>query len=445
VERVVLQVSSGRPDSVEGDDVPGAAPVAGEKWNFNVLLVQGTCVDAVTYLASPRLVIPFVYIAIGAPVFIAGLLLPLVQFSRLVTQIVAAPVVKESRTRKWYIMLGSVVTASALTMVGLATKTTSVFLVVTIFLAVAHVLGVVRGLNGLAYNDLLGRVLRKTSRNSLIYIQATIAGAVAIAVSWGSLHLLKAKSSLDSHLELLWAGVGVSMLAAILIVTVREPPKSDSGKPTSAGPAPLRKQKSYFGELRAGVSEVANVPWFRRYMATRVLMLSVELAMPFYAIHAATLHAERHGSLSTFVIASSIAVVVGGPMWRLVGKISQRYVLALGAFVAAVGGVWAILIDNLPALQNVIAHGLVFSLVAAGTQGVVGARTIYIVNTAPEDERPYFVAIGNTISGSIGILIAFVFGTIAHVHGVIWPLILITGFNVAAGISCFRLQETATR
>lgn len=165
MERPGRLMPSGQPHSEDRE----AAPLESEQWNFKVLLLQGTCVDTANFLASPRLVIPFLYIAIGAPVFIAGLLLPVVQFSRLVSQVVAAPVVKESRTRKWYIMLGSLVSASALAIVGLATQTTSVFLIVVIFLLVALVLGVVRGLNSLAYDDLLGRVLQRKSQNTLIY------------------------------------------------------------------------------------------------------------------------------------------------------------------------------------------------------------------------------------------------------------------------------------
>ncbi|MCG8545567.1 MAG: hypothetical protein MJE12_15315 [Alphaproteobacteria bacterium] len=80
--------------------VEDEAPLAGEKWNYNVLLGQGTCVNAASTLASARLVIPFLYFAIGAPVFFAGLLLPVVQFARLVTQLVAAPVITTAKTRK---------------------------------------------------------------------------------------------------------------------------------------------------------------------------------------------------------------------------------------------------------------------------------------------------------------------------------------------------------
>ena len=56
-----------------------------EPWNYRVLLGQGTFVDIARQLASPQLVLPYLYMAAGAPVFFAGLLLPLVQFSKLIS------------------------------------------------------------------------------------------------------------------------------------------------------------------------------------------------------------------------------------------------------------------------------------------------------------------------------------------------------------------------
>ena len=55
------------------------------------------------------------------------------------------------------------------------------------------------------------------------------------------------------------------------------------------------------------------MPWFRSYVIARCLLVSVELAMPFYAIHAAALHSHKQVSLSIFVVATGIAVVIGGP------------------------------------------------------------------------------------------------------------------------------------
>ena len=57
------------------------------RWNFRVLLGQGVLLDVSQTLSSPRLVLPFLYISFGAPAIFAGLLIPIVQISRMIGQI----------------------------------------------------------------------------------------------------------------------------------------------------------------------------------------------------------------------------------------------------------------------------------------------------------------------------------------------------------------------
>ena len=63
------------------------------RWNYRVLLSQGVLLDLSQTLSSPRLVLPFLYLALGAPVFFAGMLIPIVQIARMIGQVVSAPFV----------------------------------------------------------------------------------------------------------------------------------------------------------------------------------------------------------------------------------------------------------------------------------------------------------------------------------------------------------------
>ncbi len=429
-----------RPTKGPGD----TAPLERERWNFGVLLGQGVCFETAEVLASPRLVIPFLYLAIGAPVFFAGLLVPLVQFARFVTELVAAPVLTAARTRKWFIMLAALATATALSIVALAAQSGSTFVVVVIFLLVALVLGIFRALNTLAYNDLIGRSLRHQRRNTLVFTQTMIGGMVTILLTWAAHHFTAASTPLDRHVDLLWGGIAVTILAALFTITIREPLAASDGdyRETTARNSEA-VGKGYIATLRDGFDEVARVPWFRSYVVARCLLVSVELAMPFYAIHAAALHSHKQVSLSIFVISTSLAVIIGGPIWRLLGRISERYVMALGAGITACAGVWALIIEATPTLQHPIPHGLVFALVALGAQGVVGARLVHLVNATSEEKRPYYVAIANMGAGVVGILFAFAFSSLAHLQGAAWPLFAIVGLNVLAALSCVRLTEPA--
>ncbi|MCG8548662.1 MAG: hypothetical protein MJE12_31045, partial [Alphaproteobacteria bacterium] len=61
----------------------------------------------------------------------------------------------------------------------------------------------------------------------------------------------------------------------------------------------------------------------------------------------------------------------------------------------------------------------------------------------PDDRRPYYVAVSSAMAGLVGVVFAFLFGAMAHLHGVVWPVVLIVGLNVLAGMACLRLSEGA--
>lgn len=263
-----------------------------ESWNFNVLLGQGTSVGSGYQLASARVVLPFLYMAAGAPVMFAGLLLPIVQVSKLISQIVATPFVSRSKRRKWYITLAFIAMAASLAIIALAADDARTELLAVIFLLVAASIGICQGLYSLAYQDLLGRVLPPPRRGSLLYTQATLAGLIAIAIAWGSPRVMPHMDPLQSHIMLLWAGIGATVLAGVLIAIILEPPTTAEAKSADAEPVDSEPQKGFFAELRDGFQTTIKEQWFRKFLVARALFLSIELAMPFYAVHAAVAHAH---------------------------------------------------------------------------------------------------------------------------------------------------------
>ena len=397
--------------------------------------------DIARQLASPQLVLPYLYMAAGAPVFFAGLLLPLVQFSKLISQVAFAPLLDARASRKWYMLLCFITAATALTLIGLTVLYSTALWLVVIFLMAGAMLGLGQGFNTLLHQDLLGRTILPPSRSSLLYTQTAIGGLLAVVVTWGSLHLLKEGDPLRTHLDLLWIGVIVTIIAGMAVTMIREP-ASQSERPKAKTEFEGEDSKAgYWGELRQGFRLVARVPWFRRFLIARGLMLSVELAMPFYAIHAATIHKHTTGSLNTFVIASSLGLIIGGPFWRWMSHRSLRAVMIIGSAIAACGGVLALSIGLLASGHTPLMYSGVFLLVALASQGTKNARKIYLVDLAPEAERPYFIAVANGVTGGLGVLVAFVFGSLAHLQHVVWPLFLIVALNLSACAYATRLRS----
>ena len=73
--------------------------------NYPVLLGQGIFTSAGTELTSVKLVLPFLYMSVGAPVFFAGMLVPVSTIAKRGMQILVAPLVSSGRSRKGFMVL----------------------------------------------------------------------------------------------------------------------------------------------------------------------------------------------------------------------------------------------------------------------------------------------------------------------------------------------------
>ena len=160
-------------------------------------------------------------------------------------------------------------------------------------------------------------------RNQLLFAIAACSGILTIAVAFATQQWAADAAVLESHLILLWSGVGASLLTAALFLTIREAGNGERCAP-DAPPVPEASKMDLAGDgvgrlhsfLGGAVAEIRQVAWFRRFLVARCLFLSVGLATPFYAIHAAGLHRDEQGTLGLFVLATGLGLIVGAVIWR---------------------------------------------------------------------------------------------------------------------------------
>lgn len=412
---------------------------SGEGRNYRILLGHGAANGAGYELTSEKLVLPFLYTAVGAPVFFAGLLVPIAAVAKLAVQIVAAPVISAARSNKKFIALAAVATAMALVVISLTVNAVPVDWLVPVFLLVSMTIGAAGGFYSLAFNDMLGRVLPQSRRSRLLFTQSGLAGVFAVAVALGSQFILPPGTSLAAHQELLWLGIVLILVSAGLVATVREPEKVRAPEPEPEYTSAARKGR--IAELGHGFRVAFALPWFKHFVIARSLFLSIELAMPFFSIHAATFHGNSVTGLSTFVIASSAGLVVGGIVWPRIGARSIRLLLTLAAGAAALGGVLALTIEFTPALQSAQVYAIVFVLVGLGAQGILNGRTLYLVSVTRDIERPFCIASSSVITGVVAVGLGGVAGAFAQLQGVGWPIGIMIVLNIAAMIYTTKLRD----
>ena len=203
--------------------------------NEAVLLGQGVSGGVATELTSVGLVLPFLYTTIGAPIFFAGLLVPLNTLSKRISQIFTVRFVGTARSNARIIALATLTMAAAIVLISLTFSAIKPLWAVPVFLIVSAVLGVAAGVNGLALQDLIGRALPKERRSRLLFVQSGIAGVFVVIVAYGAQEMLRPGTSLAAQQELIWLGIGLYVLAAALILAVRELPKTATPSQASGG------------------------------------------------------------------------------------------------------------------------------------------------------------------------------------------------------------------
>jgi MFS family permease len=400
--------------------------------NFPVLLGQGVAGGAANELTSVQLVLPFLYTTVGAPLFFAGLLVPVATVAKRLAQILVAPLVSAARSNKRLIALSTLATAGAIAVISLTFTSVGVFWVVPIFLLVAAVIGAASGLGGLAFQDLIGRALSDERRRRLLFTQSSIAGLFVVAVALGAQLLFRPGTSLAAHQELIWLGIGLFVLSALLVMLVREPAKRE--------PA-TRESRDQIAALRESFRMAFALPWFGRFLIARTLYLSIELAIPFFSIHAATFHGDSIGGLNAFVIAASAGLVIGGLIWPRIGKRSVDRIMLIAAGLTCIGGVMAIAIELRLISQSVFCYAIVFVLVSLGAQGVKNGRTLFLLGKATDAERPFCIAVANVTIGMVAIVFGALLGALASLKGVGWPIAALIVLNVAAALYTLKLRD----
>jgi len=117
--------------------------------NYAVLLGQGVSGSAANELTSVKLVLPFLYTTVGAPVLFAGMLVPVSTVAKRLVQVLVAPLIRAASSNKRLMALSSLSLALAIVLISLTFNVVGVYWLVPIFLFAALIIGAASGLGSL--------------------------------------------------------------------------------------------------------------------------------------------------------------------------------------------------------------------------------------------------------------------------------------------------------
>ena len=134
-------------------------------------------------LADPRIVLPWLLGAVGAPAFFIGLLVPIRESLALLPQILIGSVIRRFPVRKWFWIGASVVEGACIMSMGLVALAGMRGATAGWIIAGLLVLfSLARGVASIASKDTLGKTVSKGRRGRVGGYAGTVSGLVAGAV-----------------------------------------------------------------------------------------------------------------------------------------------------------------------------------------------------------------------------------------------------------------------
>lgn len=381
-------------------------------------------------LSSARLVLPWLLGVIGAPLWMVGLLVPIRESGALLPQLFVAGFIRLKPQRKWVWVAGGGLQAAAATILALLALFGHGSLGGALVLATLATLALARGLSSIATKDVLGKTIAKRRRGNLMGWSGSVAGAATLAAG-GVLMLFEDRPGELALAVLLGVAALGWTLNALCAAGIKETPGAVEGG------------ENAWASIKLGLRLLRDDRVFLHFNLSRSLLLASALALPYVALLGQQQSGAELGGLGTLIVVSGIAGMVASPVWGKRSDASSRTVLRdtglgaaacclLGAALAWLPGAWT---------QAVWPYAIVYGLLVIVHAGVRLGRKTYVVDMAGQDRRALYVALSNTVTGAMLLLVGGATGLMAQWLGIDWLLVALAVMALAASASAARLPE----
>lgn len=400
--------------------------------NFFAYLVANLLSKIADDLSSAKLVLPWLLGALGAPAVFVGLLVPIREAGVLLPQLAVAAYIRRMPLRKPVWILGALLSAASLGAIAVAALRLGGAAAGWSIVALLVIFSLARGLCSVSAKDVLGKTVSKSRRGRLMGWSAGIAGGATLALGLALGLVGDADAERLVYAVLLGAGALMFVLGALVFGAIREQPGATSG-----GGNALTEALASLDLLRTDAD-------FRRYLLTRIGLLTLALVPPFYVLLLQRASDSALSGLGLLIIASGLASAVSAPLWGRLSDRSARLVLALAAALGGVTGIATWLTAQLalgPAVLSWALAGL-FLLVNVAHAGVRIGRKVYLVDMADSDNRASMVAVSNTVIGVV-MLLGGLIGLLADLYDAATVILVLGIGTLFAAVYALGLREVS--
>jgi MFS family permease len=362
------------------------------RWNFLVFVVDYVFFGIALSFAKPDSVLPAFVRQFTRSAPVIGLVSTVWNGCWLLPQVVAARWINDKPRKKPYMMAGLSgrvafwIIALALWL-GLGRKPGATLL---LFFICLGLFTLADGLAGVAWFDILARAIPLKRRGRLMGTAQIISGLAGLGVGWVISRILEStRFSFPSDYALIFTLAGVAFIpSTVALILLRET------RPEVAERVPREHHDNGW------FTPLLNDPTFRQLMAYRVLAGMISLVSPFYVVHATDVLKLPQAVIGSFVAAQQVAGVATG---ALLGLVSDRwgpcYTIRISSAISIIGPLFALAAHLADGSLLVRAYPVVYVALGIYQSSTMLGFYNYLLEIAPDDVRPSYVGLGNTLMG----------------------------------------------
>jgi len=399
--------------------------------NFTLNVFNGTASKLAEKIISPNLTLAWIMHYLGTSAGVIGALVPIKDAGSLLPQLFVSGKIRSFKIRKYFWAISALVQACCWLAAGLVLYFSTTVYISYILLALLAIFSVASGVASVAFKDVIGKTIPKEVRGQMLSYRSTFGGLLGLIAGVLLVFVLKDIADQALYAGLFLVASLLWFIASGLFFLIEE-----QAGATSGGRNPVE-------ELKNGLKIIREEANFRNFLITRSLLMAIPLLQPFYVIIARDIAGSGWNLLGYLIVVNGLAQVVSSPIWGKIADRSSVSLMRISASVAIAGIAYAMVFywfeeANLgfyAFLPIIFINGLAYS-------GARLSRKTYLVNYAPEEDRPTYVSIANTTIG-IFTIIAAGFGLIAQFFGLEAQLLFFMTMLVMVILMSYRLKKVA--
>ncbi|MFB3880645.1 MAG: MFS transporter [Armatimonadota bacterium] len=385
-------------------------------WNFVVITLDAAFFFAGLAFIDPMVVLPILVDKIAGSQVLVGLMSAIQRAGWIIPQLLATSFVLHHRRKKPFVMWPVVL--SRLPFIGLAVAFclpgagAHVKALLLLLIGIYTVFFFGDGLVGVPWHDIIARTIPPKLRGRF-FGSINFFGGVLIIIAGQIVKRVLADPSLPfpENYGRLFIFLCVCMALSTFSLALMKEPKGSA----------LEERQSFLRIVRSIPSVLRQYRPLRRVIIAENIMGVTGLALPFYALYAhKRLHVpDPYGGM--FIQVGIVGLMAASVLWAFLNdRHGPRTVLRGVAFLGLGTPVAALAIPSLLRAFGAQEHmphaySLVFLLSNAAGSGVWMGVTNYVFEIAPDEIRPLFLGLSQTLAAPIvlmplfgGVLLRFI-------------------------------------